>query len=361
MSAPASAEALSRLAEAVAAAGPGGVVCAVGFGREIANSVRLERRLGARTRVVRVGEPTLPPGGLWLAVARSLGASGSGDPRRRARRAVADELRERRATVILVSEAERLPAASLASLLSTAESEPGLGLLLFEATEGQLAVPLPTHAVTVRPAVVAGVVPPAGARPAASRATSSAPRASAPAARGRPGASRAAAIGGRESAPWIAAVGLALLLIGGGLWWGVSGEESSGTIPEPATQPATVPAAAAELRDTGADLARAPDPAPSVAPAGASPRNDPVVPPPPSSDPPAPLAPSAALLSGPINLNADPWATIEIEGRSLGETPIGNLRLPRGDYEVRAIFPDGTSQVRHVVADGNEQYVSFRP
>ena len=38
--------------------------------------------------------------------------------------------------------------------------------------------------------------------------------------------------------------------------------------------------------------------------------------------------------NGRININAVPWAEVFIDGKSLGETPIGNLSIPLGEHEI---------------------------
>jgi hypothetical protein len=40
------------------------------------------------------------------------------------------------------------------------------------------------------------------------------------------------------------------------------------------------------------------------------------------------------LPNGVINVNATPWAEVWIDGKSVGETPIGNLSIPIGPHEV---------------------------
>jgi serine/threonine-protein kinase len=40
------------------------------------------------------------------------------------------------------------------------------------------------------------------------------------------------------------------------------------------------------------------------------------------------------LPNGSLSLNALPWAEVTIDGRSLGTTPLGNLAVPIGTYEV---------------------------
>ena len=43
-----------------------------------------------------------------------------------------------------------------------------------------------------------------------------------------------------------------------------------------------------------------------------------------------------------LNVNATPWATIEIDGETVGETPLGELPIAAGSHELRATLPDGT-------------------
>ena len=38
--------------------------------------------------------------------------------------------------------------------------------------------------------------------------------------------------------------------------------------------------------------------------------------------------------NGRININAVPWAEVLIDGKSVGETPIGNLSIPLGEHEI---------------------------
>jgi hypothetical protein len=57
---------------------------------------------------------------------------------------------------------------------------------------------------------------------------------------------------------------------------------------------------------------------------------------------------------GRININAVPWAEVWIDGRSVGETPIGNLSLPLGEHEIVFRHPQLGEQRRSAVvrADG---------
>ncbi len=38
--------------------------------------------------------------------------------------------------------------------------------------------------------------------------------------------------------------------------------------------------------------------------------------------------------NGRININAVPWAEVLIDGKSVGETPIGNMSIPLGEHEI---------------------------
>jgi hypothetical protein len=38
--------------------------------------------------------------------------------------------------------------------------------------------------------------------------------------------------------------------------------------------------------------------------------------------------------NGTLNINAQPWAAVWIDGNSVGETPIGNLSVVPGEHEV---------------------------
>lgn len=52
------------------------------------------------------------------------------------------------------------------------------------------------------------------------------------------------------------------------------------------------------------------------------------------------------LPNGVVSLNATPWADVWIDGRNVGETPIGNLSVPIGDHEVVFRNPDFPEQRR---------------
>ena len=49
---------------------------------------------------------------------------------------------------------------------------------------------------------------------------------------------------------------------------------------------------------------------------------------------------SIELPQGSVNLNASPWAEVWIDGRRVGETPIGNLSVPIGPHEIVFRHPE---------------------
>jgi hypothetical protein len=55
------------------------------------------------------------------------------------------------------------------------------------------------------------------------------------------------------------------------------------------------------------------------------------------------------LPNGVINLNASPWAEVWIDGRRVGETPIGNLQVPIGPHEVIFRHPQ-FGEKRHAIS-----------
>ena len=45
-------------------------------------------------------------------------------------------------------------------------------------------------------------------------------------------------------------------------------------------------------------------------------------------------------VNGTLNINAQPWATVWVDGTAIGETPIGNYSLPIGSHEVVLRHPE---------------------
>ena len=52
--------------------------------------------------------------------------------------------------------------------------------------------------------------------------------------------------------------------------------------------------------------------------------------------------------SGTLHVNATPWASIWIDDRRLGDTPLGNVSLPIGEYEVVFRHPQLGEERRRV-------------
>jgi serine/threonine-protein kinase len=56
-----------------------------------------------------------------------------------------------------------------------------------------------------------------------------------------------------------------------------------------------------------------------------------------------------SLPSGVANLNATPWAEVWIDGRKVGETPLGRVQLTIGSHEVQFRHPELGDQTRTLV------------
>jgi hypothetical protein len=70
-----------------------------------------------------------------------------------------------------------------------------------------------------------------------------------------------------------------------------------------------------------------------------------------------PLAPPAP---GPrLSVNAAPWAEIHLDGRPVGETPLGELTVAPGLHVVTATLPDGRVLERSVEARVGDVYLVF--
>ncbi len=87
-----------------------------------------------------------------------------------------------------------------------------------------------------------------------------------------------------------------------------------------------------------------------------------------SHDPPAPGPPAARPEPAPpptsppavtVSINATPWARIEVDGRNLGLTPLGNVRLRAGAHRFRAHLPDGVVVERTVEIDAHRNHIAF--
>jgi hypothetical protein len=126
----------------------------------------------------------------------------------------------------------------------------------------------------------------------------------------------------------------------------------------PAVSPPAAPApdvAAASPQPPVADLPRTP-------PAAARPEPvDAVAAIATAAPPAAPAAPPPAAAQAPlfVNVNATPWAEIELDGRPVGETPIARLSIPPGRHRVVARMPDGRVLEREVDVRASGERVVF--
>jgi hypothetical protein len=63
--------------------------------------------------------------------------------------------------------------------------------------------------------------------------------------------------------------------------------------------------------------------------------------------------------SGTMSFNAIPWAEVWVDGRQVGETPLGNIAMPIGSHEVLFRHPElGEKQVRALVTASEPAKVS---
>jgi hypothetical protein len=71
---------------------------------------------------------------------------------------------------------------------------------------------------------------------------------------------------------------------------------------------------------------------------------------------PAPAADAASVL---VHVNARPWARIDVDGRELGLTPLGNVPLTPGVRRFRIEMPDGRVLEREVRVDEHTRRLTF--
>jgi hypothetical protein len=99
-----------------------------------------------------------------------------------------------------------------------------------------------------------------------------------------------------------------------------------------------------------------------------------LTPPEPQAEEPAPPGESAIALPAeaaptqvappvveriPVNVNARPWARIEVDGVDVGVTPLAGLRLTPGSHRFRAAMPDGGVVERVEVITLDRRRVAF--
>ena len=126
-------------------------------------------------------------------------------------------------------------------------------------------------------------------------------------------------------------------------------EDAAPDVPAPPVAEALQP-----LEETAPAEQPAAAPEPVAAVAAAPPAEEPA---PFPALPPVSLAPPPA---GPrLSVDAEPWAEIQVDGRPVGETPLGDLPLPPGSHRVSAKLPDGRVLERRVEMRGGDVYLVF--
>ena len=157
-----------------------------------------------------------------------------------------------------------------------------------------------------------------------------------------PGVRRGPAWGG-----WLIVFGVFFAIGGGvGIWLGQR------WLAEPETQPpAPLPAAAVPAASSSSETGAAPD-ASSVAEeaAPAAEVGEEAI----SARTPAP--PAAAVR---VQINANPWATILVDGEEVGVTPLAGVPVGAGPHRFEARFPDGRVVERVVEIDEVNRFVVF--
>jgi type II secretory pathway predicted ATPase ExeA len=78
-----------------------------------------------------------------------------------------------------------------------------------------------------------------------------------------------------------------------------------------------------------------------------------------TADTPAGAAATPMPERVPVNINATPWAAIEVDGEPLGETPLAGVALAAGPHTFRARMPDGRVVERVVEIDAENRFVVF--
>jgi type II secretory pathway predicted ATPase ExeA len=67
----------------------------------------------------------------------------------------------------------------------------------------------------------------------------------------------------------------------------------------------------------------------------------------------------AATRLIPVNINAEPYAIVSVDGRELGLTPLGRVPLPEGFHTFEARLPDGRTLVQSVDIRDDQRWVYF--
>jgi len=146
--------------------------------------------------------------------------------------------------------------------------------------------------------------------------------------------------------------------------------EARGPSPEPAVAPVAAPVAV----PAGAGITTPPAPAPDVAQPTPKPANPPRPDPAPKPEPtkakpvspspgpaPAPAPPSETARKVAITFTSVPLgATVSVDGKSVGETPLRDLALSPGTHRVKMTLPEGTIERSITVGGRNPQRYVWR-
>jgi serine/threonine-protein kinase len=166
--------------------------------------------------------------------------------------------------------------------------------------------------------------------------------------RDTPGTHASSGLGRALPKPWIAVVIGGVLLVGGGgfLWRSCSASQAVMSDTAPVVAAREQPAVAPEVRtpppdaDLGADEPLRPsDPLlsePRQQPPAKQEVEKPTVPPETKGESSSPSA-RAAPTKGTLELRVRPYATVFLDGKRLGDTPMGSLPLPAGRYTLRLV------------------------
>lgn len=134
--------------------------------------------------------------------------------------------------------------------------------------------------------------------------------------------------------------------------------EQPGAPASPAPEAVPLPPAPAPQAETAAT-----PPAPVPTPEKPAPETAALAPeaatrPAPEATPEAQPIPAPAETVG-VAINATPWATIEVDGKEIGDTPLAGIALSVGRHRFRAHMPDGTTRERVIRIDPDHTTVVF--
>ena len=129
-------------------------------------------------------------------------------------------------------------------------------------------------------------------------------------------------------------------------------------VPTPSARQIEEPPSA-EPAEPAAPEASAPAPEPQTASNPVAPITPAPAPPEPQPAAAAPQPPAPPVPHIEVSINATPWAVIEVDGRELGETPLGGISLEQGAHQFVARFPNGRVVERKVEIDAAHRALVF--